>query len=115
MDPQLLKLCHLIGAFCLFLGFGGILAIGENRTNINKLVASLNGAGLLILFLTGFASQGVQKFGFPGWLVTKMVLWVALVLLFVFAKKGKIPAKIAVLASLAIGAFAAYLCLLRPF
>ena len=48
-----LKILHLVGAFCLFLGFGGLLGIGENRTAINRLVFGLHGAGLLILFLAG--------------------------------------------------------------
>ncbi len=115
MDPQILKLFHLTGVFCLLLGFGGLLAIGENRTNINRLVSALNGAGLLILILTGFAAQGSGGFGFPGWLITKIVLWIAMVFLFVFAKKDKIPAKTAVIGALAIAFFAAYLCLVRPF
>lgn len=115
MDPQVLKLFHLTGAFCLLLGFGGLLAIGENRTNINRLVSALNGAGLLILILTGFASQGAQHLVFGGWLITKIVLWIVMILLFVFAKKGKIPTKTAVIGALAIAFFAAYLCLFRPF
>jgi len=110
-----IKLFHLIGAFCLFLGFGGLLAIGENRTRINRMVASLHGAGLLILLFSGFAAQGMGKYGFPGWLITKMVLWLVMVFLFVYAKKGKIPAKTAVLISLLTGAVVAWLCLAKPF
>ncbi len=110
-----IKIFHIIGAFCLFLGFGGLLAIGENRTHINRLVASLHGAGLLILFLTGFAAQGMGKMGFPGWLITKIVLWVVMVLLFVFTKRDKIPAKIGVVLSLLVGAIIAWLCLAKPF
>ena len=109
------KLFHIIGAICLFLGFGGLLAIGENRTNINKLVSILNGVGLLLLFVAGFGLQGAGKLGFPLWLIVKIVLWVELVFLFVYAKKGKIPTKTAVIASLVIGSIVTYLCLLKPF
>ena len=110
-----LKILHIIGAFCLFLGFGGLLGTGENRTAINRLVFGLHGAGLLILFLTGFAVQGMGKLGFPVWLIVKLVLWVLMVLLFVLVKRGKVSAKSGVLLSLIVGAAVAWLCLAKPF
>ena len=115
MDPLIYKLFHLIGAFCLFLGFGGLLAVGENRTNINKLVSALNGAGLLLLLVAGFGLQAKLHVGFPVWLIVKIVLWIAMVFLFVYAKKGKIPTKAAVIISLLIGAVVTWLCLYKPF
>ena len=109
------KLFHIIGAICLFLGFGGLLAIGENRPNINKLVSGLNGAGLLLLFVAGFGMQGMGKMGFPLWLIIKIVLWVVMIFLFVFAKKGKIPTQTAVIVALLMGGVITWLCLLKPF
>jgi len=110
-----IKIAHVIGAFLLFAGFGGLLAIGENRTHINRLVASLHGAGLLILFLSGFAAQGIGKMGFPGWMIVKIVIWLAMVALFVLAKRDKMSSKTAVIVSLLLGALVAWLCLAQPF
>lgn len=115
MDLITWKTLHVIGALALFLGFGALLAMGENRTHINRLVSSLHGAGLLILFLTGFAILGVAKYGFKGWVITKIVLWVVMALLFVFTKKDKIPAKITVFVSLLLGAVITWLCMAKPF
>lgn len=109
------KLFHIIGAFCLFLGFGGLLAIGENRPHINKLVSALNGAGLLLLFVAGFGMQGMGKMGFPLWLIIKIVIWLGMIFLFVFAKKGKIPTKAAVIIALVLGGIITWLCVLKPF
>lgn len=109
------KIFHIIGVMCLFIGFGGLMAIGENRTIINKIVASLHGAGLLILLLSGFMIQGTMKIGFPGWLITKIILWLGMVALFVLVKREKLSAKAAVFISLAVGAIIAWLCLAKPF
>ena len=110
-----IKIFHVIGAFCLFLGFGGLFGIGENRTRINKIVAALHGTGLLLLFLTGFALQGMGKMGFPTWMIVKIVLWVAMVLLFVFIKREKIPTFPGILLSILVGGIAVWLCILKQF
>lgn len=115
MDPLYIKVLHLLGAFCLFAGFGGLFAIGENRTNINTIVAALHGTGLLLLFLSGFALQGFMKLGFPMWLIAKIVLWLVMVGLFVFTKRKKISTTAGVFGALILGVVVAYLCLLKPF
>ncbi len=106
---------HLIGVIFLFIGFGGLMAIGENRSVINKIVASFHGAGLLILLITGFMAQGVGKYGFPGWIITKLILWLAMVFLFVMVKKDKLNAKTAVIISAVVGIVVVYLCKFKPF
>lgn len=112
-----IKVLHILGAFCLFAGFGGLFGIGENRTHINRAVAGLHGLGLLLMFLTGFAMQGMNKAieGFPMWLIVKMVLWVVMVLLFVMIKRDKLPVFVGVVISILLGGLAAYLCLFKPF
>lgn len=112
-----IKIFHLLGVFCLFAGFGGLFGIGENRPNVNKAVAALHGTGLLLLFLTGFAMQGMNKAieGFPGWLITKIVIWILMVGLFVFVKRGKMAPLHGILLSILLGIGTAYLCFLKPF
>ncbi|MDF1753133.1 MAG: hypothetical protein P1U89_10195 [Verrucomicrobiales bacterium] len=112
-----IKVLHLVGAFCLFAGIGGLFGIGENRNQINRAVASLHGLGLLLLFLTGFAMQGLNKaiVGFPMWLTVKIVLWIAMVLIFVFIKRAKMSTFAGIIISILIGGVAAYLCLFKPF
>ena len=115
MDPLTYKILHLIGAFCLFLGFGGLLGIGENRTNINRIVFALHGAGLLILLVAGFGLVAKMGIGFPNWVIVKLAIWVAMVVLFVLIKRNILSAKAGVFISLILGAVIAWLCLAKPF
>lgn len=109
-----IKIIHLIGTFCLFLGFGGLFGIGKDKA-IDKLVFGLHGTGLLLVFLSGFAMQGIGKYGFPLWLIAKIVLWIIMVLLFVLIKRQQMKTAAGVIASLITGALVAWLCLIKPF
>ena len=111
----LIKVLHLIGAFCLFLGFGGLFGIGENRPNINKVVFGLHGAGLLLLLISGFALQAFVIKAFPLWLIAKIVIWILMVFLFVSVKRNRITTTAGVFGALILGGLVAWLCLTKPF
>ncbi len=115
MDPAIFKTLHVIGAFFLFVGIGGLLGCGENRTQINKLVSALNGTGLLILLIAGMGYQGMVLKAWPLWLILKIVIWVLMAVVFVMTKKERIPAKSGVLIALGLGAVVAWLCIMKPF
>lgn len=105
-----IKVLHVLGAFLLFLGFGGLFAVGDHR-GVNKAVTALNGAGLLLLFLAGFALQGMGKYGFPLWLIVKIILWIAMAVIFVMTKQGKLSRTAGISLAVFFGAAAAWLCI----
>ncbi len=114
MAINYLHVVHAIGAFLLFAGFGGLLA-GTDNKNTNRLVAALHGSGLLLLLLSGFAVQGIASHGFPLWIILKIVLWLALAVLFVLTKKGRVSTVAGIAGSLIVGAVAVWLCVMKPF
>lgn len=115
MDPITYKILHVIGALFLFAGIGGLLGIGENRGQINKLVSIFSGIGLLLLLVAGMGLQAKLVQAWPLWLILKLVIWVVMIVIFVLAKKEKMAPKMAVWISLVLGAVVAWLCLAKPF
>lgn len=111
----LIKVFHIVGMICLFLGFGGLFGIGENRSQINKIVFGLHGLGLLLLFLTGFAIQGMAIKAFPMWLIAKIVIWILMAVILVLVKRKVISTPAGVFSALLLGGVVAWLCLLKPF
>lgn len=109
MSPDLFKILHLVGVIFLFTGLGGFLAFDDKNVVQAKFAVYLHGVGLLLLFLSGFGMQGLLKIGFPGWLLVKIVLWLALGGLLVLAKRGVIKIRMVIIIGIFLGCVAAYL------
>lgn len=124
MSYETYKVIHLIGAFLLLATAGGVAlhaANGGTRENntLRKLVGALHGVALLILLVAGFgllAKLGIKHdWIFPGWVWTKLVIWV------VFAIIATLPYRKPELARLflwllpLLGGVSAYLAIFKPF
>lgn len=115
------KVLHLIGLIMVFFGFGGILIAGYARVELVKSARMMgmiaHGVGLLIMFVSGFglaARMGMMS-GLPGWVKTKIVIWLLLGGGIAVAKrKGYIGWPVAILIW-GLGATAAYLAVNKPF
>ena len=108
------KILHFVGILSLFLAMGGLIATDKKRPSIVTKYVILHGSSLLLIFLTGFALQGLGKLGFPLWLLSKIGVWAALGAMLALLKREKISATIGWLASLALATLAAYLVTFKP-
>ena len=112
MNPFVLKIVHLAGAFGVFAAMGAIIT-GATEGN-RKLASALHGVSLLLLFLAGFAILKKPPMELHYWKI-KIVLWLFLGVVPVLARKKTMPAPVLLLLTLATGIFAAYLGVMKPF
>lgn len=115
MSPEFYKILHLIGVITLFAGIGGFLTYGSEKAPRAKMVGMLHGIGLVLILISGFGMQAKYGYGFPVWIILKVLLWVGLGALLAFAKKGTLSPRNAVIIGLALGFIAAYAGLFGKF
>jgi hypothetical protein len=100
MSYQVYKILHLLGLTLVVLSLGGIIvhAIngGTKATNaFRKGAVITHGVGLLLLLVAGFgmlARLGIHSF--PGWVVGKVVIWLALGAFVAFGYKQHLAKKL---------------------
>jgi hypothetical protein len=110
MDPTYYKLIHVVGALLLFCGLGGMLA-GKG----GKLAGMLHGIGLLAMLVAGIVFADKSGYGWPGWLLAKIGIWVLLGALPFLVKRGIVGALGALVLALGLGATAVWLAQAKPF
>ncbi|MCB1229091.1 MAG: hypothetical protein KDN19_02430 [Verrucomicrobiae bacterium] len=115
MSPEFYKIIHVIGILCLFAGIGGFLTYGNQQAPRVKMVAILHGVGLILILISGFGMVAKYGYGFPVWVILKVILWLGLGSLLGLAKSGKISPRNAVIVGLALGFVAAYAGLFGKF
>ena len=80
MPIQFYQLLHFIGIILVFFSFGSILVRSMAQLNdprLRKLAAITNGVGLLLTLVAGFGLLAKMDYGFPGWVLVKIAIWVA--------------------------------------
>ena len=110
MDPFLLKVLHLVGAFALFTSLGAVQLGGSGK----KGAAMLHGISLLLILGVGFAMLKRPPMGQSWWMI-KLAMWVFLGAAPVLAKRKVLPAPVVLVLCLAAAALAAWLGLRKPF
>ena len=116
------KLVHLIGIIMLFVSLGGVLlhALNDGTKADNrwrKQVGITHGVGLFLVLLGGFGMLARLSIGWPwpGWVLTKVVIWVVLggftAVIYKMGAQGKVLWYVVIL----LGALAAYLAIMKPF
>ena len=84
MSYPLFKVIHLLGVFAILTSMGGLIVLGtadeETRSRWRKLAGLTSGIGLLLTLMGGFGLLGILKISFvwPGWVFSKMVIWLIL-------------------------------------
>ena len=81
MSPQIYKIIHLTGVLMIFLSYGALIArsiLGEEGKSLRKFAGLNAGIGLLLVLVGGFGLIAKLKYGFPGWIIAKLVIWLAL-------------------------------------
>src|SRR2546430_759567 len=110
MSIQFYHILHLFAVMALFAGTGAALA-GTGNPAARKFSASLRGAALLLLLVSGFgllAKLGMMK-NIPVATWIKTLIWVIAAVLPVFVKRKMLSPYAAVLLALVLGGIAAWL------
>jgi uncharacterized membrane protein SirB2 len=100
MSYEIYKILHLLGLTLVVLSLGGIIVHtingGSKATNaFRKGAVITHGVGLLLLLVAGFgmlARLGIHSF--PGWVVGKVIIWLALGAFVAFAYKQNLARKL---------------------
>lgn len=123
MSYQLLKLIHVTGIFLLFLSLGGIALFtmngGTKSSNKYRLLAAItHGLGLILLILAGFSMLkhiDISHSALPGWVIVKIIIWLAFGGLLAVVSKRPNFAKILWFGFPILGIIAGYLAIFKPF
>jgi len=123
MDYPLIKLCHLVGIFLLFLGLGGMAfaakaGFGPAKRQLRFAASFCHAGGLLFIVASGvgmLASLGLLHGDPPGWVKAKFVIWLIMAGSIVLAAKFNRALWMLILGWVLLGAAAAYLALYKPF
>jgi hypothetical protein len=110
MDPIILKILHLAGAFGLFTSLGASLLAGSGK----KSASILHGVSLLLILLVGFAMLKKPPMDQSWWMI-KIGMWLFLGVAPVLAKRKVLPAWLVLVLSIAAAVTAAWLGLKKPF
>jgi fatty acid desaturase len=113
------KFIHLAGVMLVAASLGGLFLHmargGSKKYKEKKIISTLHGVGVLILLIAGFGMIAKGKFGFPPWVIVKMVIWLAIGMSPVLYYKNRIsPGKLSALL-LVLGLSAALLGVFKPF
>ena len=91
MSPEFYRIAHIVGVLMLFLGLGGMLACGGREgAKAPALFPMLHGLGLIVMVVAGIGRAHKVGFGWPSWLLLKIVCWLVIAVLPVFVKRGKL-------------------------
>jgi hypothetical protein len=110
MDPIILKVLHIGGAFALFSSLGATLLGGSGK----KGASILHGISLVFILLIGFAILKKPPMDHYWWMV-KLGIWLFLGLAPALSKRKVLPGSVVLILSIAAAGFAAWLGLVKPF
>ncbi len=113
MDPRFFHILHLLGIIILV---GSTFAAFANPTPLlRRKVLTASGVASLVTVVAGFGLAGLLKYGFPTWIIIKIVCWLGLSAItgMIFRNPKKIPAYAA--ATMALLIVALYMVYFRPF
>ena len=111
MDILVYKLLHIAGVMGLFLSLGALLAAKESL----KGAVIGHGVSLFVILVAGFGMQAKGAFGFPGWMIAKLAIWLLLGAFLVVAKRRLLPVPAAAGICVVLGIAAAWLAIYKPF
>lgn len=122
MSYQFYKIIHLSGILMIFLALGGVIhhvlnggSRGDNKWR--RTAAITHGIGMLLALVGGFGAAAKLQihWPWPGWLLTKVVIWLLLGGAIGVAYRKPDSAAACWWATLVLGVLAAALALLKPY
>ncbi len=120
MSYDFYKVMHFLGLFMFFTALGGqfVQAIngGDPKQQPGRRwMGMFHGIGLLLVLVAGFGLSAKLGVGFPGWVIAKIVIWVALGGIGALAARKRSIAGMLWVVTVALGMCAAYLARIKPF
>lgn len=120
MDPLYYKILHIAGVVWAFAAIGAVAIHakngGDKASNTSRgLVGASHGIALLLIVVSGFGMIAKYGYGFPGWVVAKIGLWLVIGGLLVVPYKAPQSAKAVWMLIPILGAIATWLALAKPF
>lgn len=109
MDPGIYKSIHFVGLIILFVGIGSLISADPKKPTSFGLPAMIHGIGLLLILVSGFGLQAKLKLGFPVWMISKLVILLALGGSIALIKRKVLPPVAIYLLVIFLGGIAAYL------
>ncbi|HAE19681.1 MAG: hypothetical protein L7U83_02400 [Akkermansiaceae bacterium] len=109
MDPGIYKSIHFVGLIILFVGIGSLISADPKKPASFRLPAMIHGIGLLLILVSGFGLQAKLKLGFPVWMISKVVILLALGGSIALIKRKVLPPVAIYLLVIFLGGIAAYL------
>ena len=113
MDYMSYKFIHLIGIFMLFLALGAAAVTDRSHS---RWASSVHGVALLLIIVTGFGMLAKLAItgSLPGWVIGKLIAWLALGAALPLARRKKISTAAMLFLFVALGAAAAGLAIWKP-
>jgi hypothetical protein len=123
MDPQLIKLCHLVGIMLVFLGLGGMVfaanvGLGPAQRKLRRGAALTHGIGLLLILASGIAMMSNLNLLHgdpPNWIKAKFGIFLLLGGSIALAARVSRLIWLWIPLWILLGAAAGYLALFKPF
>lgn len=117
------EILHILGIAMLFTAMGGVAVHAANggtrgASRTRTIVAVIHGLGALLILTGGFgmmARMGMMGQGYPGWIVAKLLIWVALSGLILLPYRSVSLAKPFLIGLPLLAGVAAYVALYKPF
>ncbi len=119
MSFDFYKVMHFLGIFMVFSALGGQIVQSMNGGDAKQMpgrkwMAIFHGLGLLIVLVAGFGMIAKAGYGFPGWVIGKLVVWVVLGGIGAVAARKRSMAGLIWVLILLLGLTAAYLAHYKP-
>jgi len=115
MDPLFYKVLHIAGILGLFTAMGSLLAADRKKPVMLTKFVIMHGVSLLVIFVSGFGMQAKMQLGWPGYLITKMVIWFLFGAMIAVLKRGLLSPTKSWIIMIGLGTFAGYLAIYKPF
>jgi len=117
MAYTLYKVLHVAGIFAVLLAIGGLVAAARStdRAAARKGFVMLHGIGMLLSLVGGFGALARAGYGFPGWIVVKVGLWIVLGAFPTILKRSPGAANGLLLTALVLAVAAFALAVTKPF
>lgn len=118
MPYQFYQIIHLVGVFMVFLAYGGLIvrsATGSDNKGLRRLGGITSGIGLLLILVGGFGLLARLNYGWPGWVLVKVAIWVVLGGMIVLINRKPELSQIYWWSTVVLGLVALLMVVLKPF
>lgn len=121
LSYEVYKLLHFLGILLTFLSLGGVILYVMNggtkeQNSHRKLAGIMHGIGLVLILLGGFGMLAkINLQGRFGWLILKILIWIALGGMTAIAYKKPAAAKTLWYVVALLGLIAVALVVFKPF